>query len=38
MKRETEARGINLSMLLRKIVEKHYGVKPGRPAKRLFPR
>jgi len=36
MEREAEARGISLSMLLREIVEEHYGVELGRRAEKPF--
>ena len=36
MEEEAKARGISLSMLLREIVEKHYGVELGKPARKPF--
>ena len=36
MEREAEARGISLSMLLREILEEHYGIKPGKPPAKPF--
>ena len=36
MEKEAEAKGISLSMLLREIVEEHYGVKLSRPTKKPF--
>ena len=36
MEKEAEAKGISLSMLLREIVEEHYGVKLLRPTKKPF--
>jgi len=36
MVREAGAKGISISMLLREIVEEHYGVGNGRPSERPF--
>jgi hypothetical protein len=36
MEREAEARGISLSMLLREIIEEHYGIKLGKPPVKPF--
>jgi hypothetical protein len=36
MEREAEAKGISLSMLLKEIIEEHYGIKPGKPPAKPF--
>jgi len=33
---EAESRGMSLSMLLREIIERHYGFKPGKPVEEPF--
>jgi hypothetical protein len=36
MEGEARAKGVSLSMLLREIVEAHYGIKLGKPAVKPF--
>jgi len=36
MEKEAEAKGISLSMLLKEIIEEHYGIKPGKPPVKPF--
>jgi len=36
MEKEAEAKGVSLSMLLREIIEEHYGIKPGKPPVKPF--
>ena len=36
MEREAEAKGISLSLLLKEIIEEHYGIKPGKSSAKPF--
>jgi hypothetical protein len=36
MEGEAEAKGVSLSMLLKEIIEEHYGIKLGKPPAKPF--